>query len=44
MPNNHFVYITMLLFGQNASGSMNVNDVLFANVSQYTDALHAVEG
>jgi len=43
MPNNHFIFITVLLFKQNASGSIDVNDVFFPNVSQYTDAFHAVE-
>ena len=43
MPNNHFIYITVLLSKQNASGSIDVNDVFFADVSQYTDAFHAVE-
>jgi len=43
MPNNHFVYIAMLLPKQNASGSIDVNDVVFANLMQYIDAFNAIK-
>ena len=43
MPNNHFIFISVLLSKQNGSGSIDVNDAFFPNVSQYIDAFHAVE-
>jgi len=33
----------MLLPKQNASGSIDVNDVVFANLMQYIDAFNAIK-